>query len=202
MKLPVLHNFNAIKGEVISLNIGYNNVVASESLFACVRKYSPDEDYKAKFDIGVSTDELESDEASKITLSLDTNALEVGKYQWDLFIWSGGQVTSQPIEIYEVVWGNAKAGAYGADRGYLAFDPLTGWGYLHFDFNLTNPSGNGGMVAQLPPNAPVAVRLIEKSVNVNNNSVYVEKNSRIIKAWGVPANTRYIIDIIGFWRKG
>lgn len=114
----------------------------------------------------------------------------------------GGQVTSQPIEIYEVVWGNAKAGAYGADRGYLAFDPLTGWGYLHFDFNLTNPSGNGGMVAQLPPNAPVAVRLIEKSVNVNNNSVYVERNSRIIKAWGVPANTRYIIDIIGYWRKG
>lgn len=114
----------------------------------------------------------------------------------------GGQVTSQPIEIYEVVWANAKAGAYGADRGYLAFDPLTGWGYLHFDFILTNPSGNGGMVAQLPPNAPVAVRLIEKSVNVNNNSVYVERNSRIIKAWGVPANTRYIIDIIGYWRKG
>lgn len=114
----------------------------------------------------------------------------------------GGQVTSQPIELYEVVWGIAKAGAYGADRGYLAFDPLTGWGYLHFDFVLTNPSGNGGMVAQLPPNAPVAVRLIEKSVNVNNNSVYVERNSRIIKAWGVPANTRYIIDIIGYWRKG
>lgn len=114
----------------------------------------------------------------------------------------GGQVTSQPVEIYEVIWGNAKAGAYGADRGYLAFDPLTGWGYLHFDFILTNPSGNGGIVAQLPPNAPVAVRLIEKSVNVNNNSVYVERNSRIVKAWGVPANTRYIIDIIGFWRKG
>lgn len=114
----------------------------------------------------------------------------------------GGQVTSQSIELYEVVWGVAKAGAYGADRGYLAFDPLTGWGYLHFDFILTNPSGNGGMVAQLPPNAPVAVRLIEKSVNVNNNSVYVERNSRIIKAWGVPANTRYIIDIIGYWRKG
>lgn len=89
MKLPVLHNFNAIKGEVISLSIGYNNVVASESLFACVRKHSPDEEYKAKFDIDVSTDELENDEASKITLSLDTNALAVGKYQWDLFIWNG-----------------------------------------------------------------------------------------------------------------
>jgi hypothetical protein len=113
----------------------------------------------------------------------------------------GGQVTSQPIEIYEVAWGTAKAGERGADRGYLAFDPLTGWGYLHFDFVLTSPSGNGNVVASLPPNSPVSVRLIEKSVNVNNNSVYVERNSRMIKAWGVPASTRYIIDIIGFWRK-
>lgn len=113
----------------------------------------------------------------------------------------GGQVTSQPVEIYEVVWGTAKAGERGADRGYLAFDPLTGWGYLHFDFVLTAPSGNGNVIASLPPNSPVSVRLIEKSVNVNNNSVYVERNSRMIKAWGVTASTRYIIDIIGFWRK-
>ena len=113
----------------------------------------------------------------------------------------GGQAASQPIETYEVTWGTAKAGERGADRGYLAFDPLTGWGYLHFDFVLTAPSGNGNVVASLPPNSPVSVRLIEKSVNVNNNSVYVERNSRMIKAWGVPASTRYIIDIIGFWRK-
>lgn len=113
----------------------------------------------------------------------------------------GGQVISQPVEIYEVVWGTAKAGERGTDRGYLAFDPLTGWGYLHFDFVLTAPSGNGNVIASLPPNSPVSVRLIEKSVNVNNNSVYVERNSRMIKAWGVPASTRYIIDIIGFWRK-
>lgn len=89
--LPVLHNLNAIKGEIISLNIGYSNVVASENLFACVRKYWTDEDYKAKFDISVSIDKLESDEASKITLSLDTNTLEVGKYQWDLFLWNGNR---------------------------------------------------------------------------------------------------------------
>lgn len=113
----------------------------------------------------------------------------------------GGQVTSQPIEIYEVVWGNAIASNPGDDRGYLAFDPLTGWGYLHFDFKLKNHSGTGNMVASLPPNAPVAVRLIERSVDVNNNSIYVERNSRIIKGWGVPANMRYIIDIIGYWRK-
>lgn len=113
----------------------------------------------------------------------------------------GGQVTSQPIEIYEVVWGTAIAGEHGVDRGYLAFNPLTGWGYLHFDFKLMQPSGNGGVVATLPPNAPVAVRTIERSINVNNNSIYVERNSRMIKGWGVPTNTRYIIDIIGYWRK-
>jgi len=113
----------------------------------------------------------------------------------------GGQATSQPVEIYEVEWGTAVPGERGSDRGYLAFDPLTGWGYLHFDFKLTTHSGNGNVVASLPPNSPVSVRLIEKSVNVNNNSVYVERNSRMIKAWGVPASTRYIIDIIGFWRK-
>lgn len=113
----------------------------------------------------------------------------------------GGQATSQPVEIYEVVWGTAIAGAAGQDRGYLAFDPLTGWGYLHLDCRLTSPSGNGNMIASLPPTAPVSVRLIERSVDVNNNSIYVERNSRIIKGWGVPANNRYIIDIIGFWRK-
>lgn len=89
MKLPVVHNFNAIKGEMISLSIGYNNVVTSESLFACVRKYLWDEEYKAKFDIDVSTEALENDEASKITISLDTNTLEAGKYQWDLFLLNG-----------------------------------------------------------------------------------------------------------------
>ena len=89
MKLPALHNFNAIKGEVISLKIGYNNVVASENLFACVRKYANSEDYKAKFNIEVSEDDLQQGEICKIALHLDTSVLDIGKYQWDLFLWVG-----------------------------------------------------------------------------------------------------------------
>lgn len=89
MKLPVLHNFDVIKGEVVSLNIGYNNLVDETNLFACVRKCPYDEEYKVKFSIDVSTDALKDDEACKITLSLDTNMLEAGKYQWDLFLWNG-----------------------------------------------------------------------------------------------------------------
>lgn len=115
---------------------------------------------------------------------------------------AGSGIEKPTIEIYEVVWGTAVAGGGGADRGYLAYDPFTGWGYLHFDFKLTSPSGNGGMVATLPPNAPVAVRLVERSVDADNNSIYINRHSRTINGWGVPAQKRYIIDIIGYWRKG
>ena len=81
--LPVQHNFNVIKGEAITLNVGYTNAVDSESLFAC-------EIFKqAKFDVAVSQEGLEGDELSKIILSLDTNTLDYGKYYWDLFLWSG-----------------------------------------------------------------------------------------------------------------
>lgn len=91
MKLPVLHNFNVIKGETITLNVGYTNMVDSESLFACVRKYPTDEEYKAKFDVSISKEGLEDDELCKIILSLETNILNRGKYYWDLFLWSGNK---------------------------------------------------------------------------------------------------------------
>lgn len=66
--LPVQHNFNVIKGEAITLNVGYTNAVDSESLFACVRKYPTDDEYKAKFDVAVSQEGLEGDELSFSTL--------------------------------------------------------------------------------------------------------------------------------------
>lgn len=89
MKLPVLHDLKAVKGETISVNIGYSNIVEADSLFACVRKLANDEEYQAKFNIDVSTDDLESDENCKIVLSLNTNDLKGGSYKWDLFLWSG-----------------------------------------------------------------------------------------------------------------
>ncbi len=88
MKLPVLYNLKAVKGETISINIGYSNLVESNNLFACVRKLANDEEYQAKFNIDVSEDDLEADEGCKIALSLDTNSLKAGTYQWDLFLWN------------------------------------------------------------------------------------------------------------------
>lgn len=105
-------------------------------------------------------------------------------------------------KIYDVVWGVAVPGAAGTGRGYLEYSSISGFGKLHLDIKMTQNSGNGGTIATLPANAPVPTRLLETSVDVNNNSIYVEPNSRNIKGWGVTGNNkRYIFDIIGFWKE-
>lgn len=106
-------------------------------------------------------------------------------------------------KTYDIVWGVAQAGAPGAGRGYLEFNPATGFGKLHLDMKITTAgSGNGGVLCTLPANAPVPTRLLEVTVDANNNSVYVEPNSRNIKGWGVVGNNkRYILDIVGFWKE-
>lgn len=115
--------------------------------------------------------------------------------------------TSEPIntvKTYNVNWGVAQAGAAGQGRGYLEYNPSTGFGKLHLDMKVTSAggSGNGGVLCTLPNDAPVPGRLLEASVDANNNSVYVEPNSRNIKGWGVVGNNkRYIMDIVGFWEE-
>lgn len=105
------------------------------------------------------------------------------------------------VKSYDVIWGIARAGERGNGRGYLEYSPLSGFGKLHLDIVLTQNSGNGGVIATLPANAPVPSRLLEVAVDANNNSVYIEPNSRNIKAWGVAASKRYIFDIVGFWKE-
>nr|DAK81457.1 MAG TPA: hypothetical protein [Caudoviricetes sp.] len=105
-------------------------------------------------------------------------------------------------KIYDVVWGIAQPGASGYGRGYLEWSPISGFGKLHLDIKMTQNSGNGGVIATLPANAPVPSRLLEVAVDANNNSVYVEPNSRNIKGWGVAGNNkRYIFAITGFWKE-
>lgn len=105
------------------------------------------------------------------------------------------------VKSYDVIWGIARAGERGNGRGYLEYSPLSGFGKLHLDIVLTQNSGNGGVIATLPANAPVPSRLLEVAVDANNNSVYIEPNSKNIKAWGVPSGKRYIFDIVGFWKE-
>ena len=111
--------------------------------------------------------------------------------------------TTSATKTYDVVWKIAQAGAPGPIRGYLEYSALSGFGKLHLDMKVTgNGSGNGGVLCTLPNDAPVPTRLLETSVDADNNSVYVEPNSRVVKGWGVAGNNkRYILDIVGFWKE-
>ena len=91
---PVKHNLSAVKGEFITLTIGYNSSVEPEDLFACIRQSTYDELYRAKFNIIVSKDNLAAGECCRIILSLDTKELNVGRYAWDLFVW----VEDRPVK--------------------------------------------------------------------------------------------------------
>lgn len=111
-------------------------------------------------------------------------------------------VTTATNKTYDVIWGIATAGAAGPNRGYLEYSTVSGFGKLHLDMNVpVSGSGNGVILCTLPNNAPVPSRLLEVSINANNNSVYIDPNSRNIKGWGVPGNKRYILDIVGFWKE-
>lgn len=110
--------------------------------------------------------------------------------------------TSNEVKTYNIIWGVAIAGAPNGDRGYLTYNPYTGFGKIHLDMRVvgTNPS-NGSVLCTLPNDAPVPSRLLEVSIDANNNSVYIEPNSRSIKGWGVVGgNKRYILDIVGFFK--
>ena len=105
------------------------------------------------------------------------------------------------VSVFNVIWGVAVAGAPGDGRGYLEWNPSTGVGKLHLDIRMTRDSGEGEIICTLPNNAPTPIKLLETAVDANNNSIYVEPNSRAIKGWGVQGNnTRYMFDILGFWR--
>ena len=70
---PVKHNLSAVKGEFITLTIGYNSSVEPEDLFSCVRKFVQDDHYEAKFNITVSKDNLAAGERCRIILKAKSN---------------------------------------------------------------------------------------------------------------------------------
>lgn len=111
-------------------------------------------------------------------------------------------VTSSEVKTFNIVWGVAQAGAVSGQRGYLTYNPHTGFGKIHLDMKVTGTgSGSGEALCKLPDNSPVPTTLLEVSIDSNNNSVYIEPNSRIIKGWGVAGNNkRYILDLVGFFK--
>ncbi len=110
--------------------------------------------------------------------------------------------TSDEVKTYNIVWGVAVPGAVNGERGYLSYNPHTGFGKIHLDMIVTGSgSGQGGALCSLPKEAPAPTALLEVSIDTNNNSVYLEKGSRTIKGWGVAGNNkRHILELVGFFK--
>lgn len=89
--LPVEHNMNVYKGEYIALTIGCDSVINADDVFACLRRYSCDDEIIGRFVITNSEQPLLEVEKSKLNLTLDTNSIDSGTYYWDLFIWAGNR---------------------------------------------------------------------------------------------------------------
>lgn len=120
---------------------------------------------------------------------------------------AGQEETQKPdigneVKTYNIIWGIAVPGAVAGQRGYLTYNPHTGFGKIHLDMTVTGTgSGNGGVLCTLPNDAPVPTTLLEVSIDANNNSVYIDANSRQIKGWGVKGNnSRHILDLVGFFK--
>lgn len=89
--LPVEHNISVYQGEYITLTIGCDSVINTDDVFACLRRYSWDDEIISRFVITKSEQPLFDGEKSKLNLTLDTNLIDSGTYYWDLFIWAGNR---------------------------------------------------------------------------------------------------------------
>lgn len=114
----------------------------------------------------------------------------------------GNKDPSNEVKIYDVVWAGAVPGDFGSGRGYLAYNPHTGFGKIHLDICVTGSgSGRGGVLCTLPKNAPTPINLLEVSVDADNHSISINPNSRDIKGWNIQGNNkRYILDLVGFFK--
>lgn len=71
------------------------------------------------------------------------------------------------------------------------------FGYIHLDFTARKTAS--GNAFQLPSNSPTPITLLEVQTRDNGN-IYITSGSRIIQFYGLTAGSRYIVDIIGFFR--
>ena len=75
---------------------------------------------------------------------------------------------------------------------------LDGMGKIHLDFKMLKDSGSKLALFQAPSDAPAALELIETQTH-DGSSLWVDAGSRTVYGNGLKANTRYIVDLVGFF---
>lgn len=121
------------------------------------------------------------------------------------FVISQGKVrTLKQFERFTVEWGNTQSvlttmnpAEYTQQRRRV-LSVLDGMGKIHLDFKMVSNANGSVLLFKLPANAPKNLDLIETQVH-DGGSVWLDANSKNIYGTGLKANTRYIIDLIGFF---
>lgn len=83
-------------------------------------------------------------------------------------------------------------------QGRHQLSVMDGMGKIHLDFKMLKDSGGALALFQLPSNAPPPVELIESQVH-DGGTLWVGPGSRTVYGNSLKANTRYIIDLVGFF---
>lgn len=210
LTLPVIKQYLRIDGndDDVLLNMFKDSAIT----YCCSYMGCSKQDLEKYPDVSVVVLSLISDsyEVRQFTTStVTTNPIMQGVLDLHCSNFLGGDVeqqkdeeTSNEVKTYNIVWGLAVPGAVAGERGYLTYNPHTGFGKIHLDMTVTGAgSGQGGVLCTLPKDSPVPTTLLEVSVDASNNSVYIDPNSREIKGWGVAGNNkRYILDLVGFFK--
>lgn len=74
----------------------------------------------------------------------------------------------------------------------------SGIGKIHLDFKMLVDSGPSRTIYMLPANAPTSLELIEFAF-ADGGTIWLGAGSRNIVANGLKANSRYIVDLVGFF---
>lgn len=105
-------------------------------------------------------------------------------------------LSSPPVKSYLLTWGANMTAGYNDSISRRNLSVKNGVGIIHLDF-ITTVSGGMPIVAKLPDNAPTFEAMCDVNI-ISGGHIWISAASRDIYAAGIKANTRIIVDIIGF----
>lgn len=100
------------------------------------------------------------------------------------------------LKSYLLTWGENMSAGYNDSIARRNLTVKNGIGIIHLDFKTTVSSGNL-LVARLPDDAPTYEMMCDVII-ASGGHIWINAGKREIYAAGIKANTRIIVDIVGF----
>lgn len=117
----------------------------------------------------------------------------------DFTIQNGKLRTVVRRQQFDLTWGHRVTAGNDRDAPFRRKAIIqNGYGTIHLDFKLIDGANKFGIVATLPNNCPMPSSLIEVQT-FDGNSLWISENTRSIYAVNLNLNTRYIVDLVGYF---